>query len=224
MTHAGQPAEPGWHPYPLSGRIIAWCAALSAGGWPASLQQRMLASLVRQTQVLRRSVEHDIGGNHVLRNAVALTFAGACLGDPALERRALALLRRELRSQLLPDGGHEERSTAYHRAIRADLEAAAALQARAHGSAPRWLVDARERMRAWEQKLRGPDGRLPLLNDAWEGPAEEVAPRREAVSVLRQSGYVVLRHDGDQLVADAGPISPAHLPPHGHADVLSFVL
>jgi hypothetical protein len=42
--------------------------------------------------------------------------------------------------------------------------------------------------------------------------------------VLRQSGYVVLRHGGDQLIVDGGPIAPPHLPPHAHADVLSFVL
>ena len=93
LTHAAQPAQPGWHPHPVSGRIMAWCAALSGGGWPAALEQRMLCSLVRQTQVLRRSVEHDIGGNHVLRNAAALCFAGVCLRDRTLERRALALLR-----------------------------------------------------------------------------------------------------------------------------------
>lgn len=224
LEHAGEPCHPGWHPYPLSGRIMAWCAALSAGGWPAELHHRMLESLVRQTRVLRRSVEHDIGGNHVLRNAVALTFAGLCLDLPSLERRALRLLRRELRSQLLADGGHEERSTSYHRAIRADLDDAAVLLARAHGSAPAWLDEARARMGGWERAMRGPDGALALLNDAWEGPPEPVADDRAAVTILRESGYVVMRHAEDQLIIDAGPIAPPHLPPHAHADVLSFVL
>ena len=226
LRHGSEPAHPGWHPYPLSGRIMAWCAALSAGGWPDPLAGQMLASLTRQAQVLRRSIEHDIGGNHVLRNAAALIFAGACLADPKLERRGLALLRRELRSQLLADGGHEERSTAYHRAIRAELDDVAALLGRTDRAAPGWLLDACERMRSWERAVRGPDGRLPLLNDAWEGPPEPGAPSaaREAVTVLRESGYVALRHSGDQLVADAGPVAPRHLPPHAHADVLSFVL
>lgn len=224
LKHAGEPTRPGWHPYPLSTRIVAWCAALSAGGWSALLQEHMLTSLVRQTQVLRRSVEHDIGGNHVLRNAMALIFAGVCLDERALERSALELLRRELRSQLLADGGHEERSTAYHRAIRADLDDIATLLRRAHGSVPDWLDEAREQMGAWERAMRGPDGRLPLLNDAWEGPPDPVAHDRGAVTVLRESGYVVLRHAGDQLIVDAGAVAPPHLPAHAHADVLSFVL
>jgi uncharacterized heparinase superfamily protein len=224
LSHAGEPSRPGWHPYPLSGRIMAWCAALSAGGWPAALEQRMLASLERQTQVLRRSVEHDIGGNHVLRNATALVFAGVCLADARLERRALTLLRRELRAQLLADGGHEERSTAYHRAVRGDVNDVAVLLTRAHGSNPGWLEEARSRMVAWEHAMRGPDGTLPLLNDAWEGPAEPVARDRDRATILHESGYVVLRHAEDQLIIDAGRVAPPHLPPHAHADVLSFVL
>ena len=37
------------------------------------------------------------------------------------------LLRKELRRQVLPDGGHEERSTAYHRMVRHDLSEIAEL-------------------------------------------------------------------------------------------------
>ncbi len=73
------PALPAWHPYPMSGRIVAWCAALSREGWLASLRPALLRSLSRQARLLRRSVEHDIGGNHVLRNATALVVAGVCL-------------------------------------------------------------------------------------------------------------------------------------------------
>jgi uncharacterized heparinase superfamily protein len=224
LRHAGAPAQPAWHPYATSGRVVAWCAALSAGDWPAELERRMLRSLTRQAAVLQRCVEHDVGGNHVLRNAAALAVAGLCLGDDRRARRALALLRGETRSQLLADGGHEERSTAYHRAVRADLDTVATVLARARGSVPEWLETARSRMSRWERAMRGPDGRLPLLNDAWEGPADP-APRDDgALTVLRQSGYVVLRHARDQAIIDAGPVAPRHLPPHAHADVLSFVL
>jgi uncharacterized heparinase superfamily protein len=151
-------------------------------------------------------------------------YAGACLGDDRRARRSIALLRRETGAQVLADGGHEERSTAYHRVVRADLENVATLLARAHGSAPEWLNTACARMRAWERAMRGPDGRLPLLNDAWEVPAEPATHGSDAVTLLRESGYVVLRHAQDQLIIDAGPVGPSHLPPHAHADVLSFVL
>ena len=41
---------------------------------------------------------------------------------------------------------------------------------------------------------------------------------------LPDTGYLVFRHDRDQLLFDAGPLCPPHLPPHAHADALSFVL
>jgi Heparinase II/III-like protein/Heparinase II/III N-terminus len=223
LTHAGTPSLPGWHPYPMSGRIMAWTAALSHGGWPQQLEARMLRSLSRQAATLQRSVEHDIGGNHVLRNATALVFAGFCLGDVRRQRSAMALLRAQISAQILPDGGHEERSTSYHRAVRADLRDVEQLLHRAGRPAPAWLRDALAQMQTWEDTMRGPDGTLPLLNDAWEGPSLRTPPGPDT-SVLRSSGYVVLRAGDDQAILDVGSMAPAHLPPHGHADLLSFVL
>ena len=58
----------------------------------------------------------------MLRNATALVFAGVCLGDSRAESKGVALLERELPRQVLADGGHEERSPAYHHAVLRDLE------------------------------------------------------------------------------------------------------
>jgi len=217
------PARPAWHPFPMSGRIVAWCAALSAGGWSPELAGRMINSLAIQTTVLRRSVEHDIGGNHVLRNAVGLIFAGICLGDVKLERPALRLLENELRKQILPDGGHEERSTSYHREILGELKDVQALLLQTSRPAERWLDETVVRMRGWLAALTGPDGRLPLLNDAWDGPAV-TAPALDGLIDLRDSGYVALRGEDIQAVLDLAPVAAPHLPPHAHADALSFVL
>jgi len=222
LDECSSPSRPAWHPFPMSGRIIAWCAALSAGGWDPQLAQRMRESLAMQARVLRRSVEHEIGGNHVLRNAAALTFAGVCLREPKLERLGLRLLRRELEDQVLPDGGHEERSPSYHRAVLADLQDLRILEGRAGRDAMPWLDHHVERMSRWLALLAGPDGSLPLLNDAWEGPP--IAQATDSFADLEDSGYVVVRGEGLQAVLDDGPVAPPHLPPHAHADVLSFVL
>lgn len=223
LRHAGTPRAVAWHPYPTSGRIIAWCSALALGQWDHQLRERLLASAWQQARYLARVVEHDIGGNHVLRNATALVVAGVCLGAERLERRGLRLLRRELGAQLLTDGGHEERSPAYHRQILDDLDDLASVLGSAGRPEPSWLQGARSRMRAWQAKLAAPDGSLPLFNDAWAGPpVDAVADQR--LAVLGDSGYVVLRHGRDQAVFDAGPLAPPHLPPHAHADALSFTL
>ena len=76
-------------------------------------------------------------------------------------------------------------------------------------------------MTHWLHALAGPDGRVPLLNDGWEGPS--IDPAAGELTNLAATGYVVLRHGGDQAVLDVGALCPPHLPPHAHADALSFV-
>ena len=168
-------------------------------------------------------MEYDIGGNHVLKNATALAFAGAVLPSSGLLPVALSRLRRELTRQVLADGGHEERSTSYHRAVLEDLDDVAELARRCAGGVPEWLQATADRMRGWLEEIAGPNRLLPLLNDAWEGPPIGGA-RRRSVTHLEGTGHVVLRDGEDQLLFDAGPLCPPHLPAHAHADALSFVL
>lgn len=223
LSRCGRPRTgPAWHPYPLSGRVLASCAALSGGGWPGALADELAASLRWQLAFLRRSVEDDIGGNHVLRNACALVVGGACGSDLKAWRRGGRVLERELPRQVLPDGGHEERSPSYAREILGDLEDVVEVERRAGRMPPQAVLTAIRRMRRALHALAGPDGALPRLNDAWDGPP--LAPSADTTVDLSESGWVVLRHSNDQAVFDVGPLCPPHLPPHAHADALSFVL
>jgi uncharacterized heparinase superfamily protein len=123
----------------------------------------------------------------------------------------------------LADGGHEERSTSYHRMVVHDLDDLRHALGVSGGS-PTWLDEAVEAGERWLGSIAGPDGRLALLNDAWEGPAIKRPRCGEPLTVMSESGYVTFRHGEDQAVFDVGPLCPPHLPPHGHADALSFVL
>lgn len=215
--------EPAWHPYPTSERIVSWSVALSTlEGWPGNLRDEVAAAILRQARYLRRAVEHDIGGNHVIKNGTALVFAGAVFPSTPLLDTGLRLLERETRRQVLGDGGHEERSTSYQREVMAHLADVRELLARSSDGIPVWLEDVLERMERWLGAMAGPDGRLPLMNDAWDGPP--VTHGDGGSRVLKESGYVVLRHAEDQLVFDSGPLCPRHLPAHAHADALSVVV
>jgi len=217
-----RPTAPAWHPYPTSERITSWLAAASAQVFPPSpLHDRVLASLNRQASYLGRCVEHDIGGNHVIENAIALCAAGMALGRPGMAARGRRLLRVELERQVLPDGGHEERSPSYHRRLLDRLDDLSELIERSGETLP-GLTEHRVAMRRWLDALAGPDGGVPMLNDGWEGPRVVPIGGRPAVDDLDASGYLVLRDRDDQVVIDAGPLCPPHLPPHAHADALSF--
>jgi hypothetical protein len=84
------------------------------------------------------------------------------------------------------------------------------------------LLSTIDRAETWSQAIAGPDLKLPLLNDSWEGQPVTLRAA-EDVTVLAASGHVVMRHDSDQVLFDCGPLSPRHLPPHAHADALSVV-
>ncbi|MGH9438570.1 MAG: heparinase II/III family protein, partial [Terriglobia bacterium] len=123
-------AEVGWDSYPLSMRIVNWLKFLVRNAPScASASDRqaistLLGSLRDQTLALEGRLEMDIMANHLLKNGKALMFAGALLESPESARwwsRGERLLAKELREQILSDGGHFERSPMYHAQVLEDL-------------------------------------------------------------------------------------------------------
>lgn len=233
----------GWEPYPTSLRIVNWVKWALAGN---ALEGGLLHSLAVQARWLRGRLEHHLLGNHLWANAKALAFAGAFFeGDEAARWRGegLALLRRELAEQVLPDGGHFERSPMYHAIVLEDVLDLLQLAERFPGAidaadAAAWR-EAAARMLRWLRVMTHPDGEIALFNDAAFGIAPNLATLTtyarllgvaaderalDAVTALPESGYVRLEAGPAVLIADVGPIGPDHLPGHAHADTLSFEL
>jgi hypothetical protein len=214
------PPAPGdrWHPYPVSTRAGNWLAALALA--PGAQSGIVRASLWRQLLHLERNVEHDVLGNHLIRNARALVLGGLAFATPRLLELGAGLLERELPEQVLPDGGHYERSPVYHLVVLRDLlEVDAALP----GAVPAAVL---ERMHGFAAALARPDGEPALFNDG----ALDVAPtldlpvQPDGLAVFPDTGYAVIRRGGVWLAFDCGPPSPPFLPAHAHADALSFQL
>jgi uncharacterized heparinase superfamily protein len=166
----------GWHPYTLSLRIINWLH--SAAGFPGEFAadqafcKEFIGSLKAQVQVLAKSLEFDVRGNHLLENLRALIHAGCSLrGElPATwARKAMAILREELAEQVLPDGCHFERSPGYHvTMLRGLLETSIWLR-RNTGTVPAWLDAAVRLMCDYLLKFLPRDGAVPLLKDtSWD--------------------------------------------------------
>lgn len=233
----------GWEPYPASLRIVNWLKWLLAGNAPVP---GMLDSTAVQVRWLRKRLEHHLLGNHLWANAKALVFAGLFFeGEEARAWRAagLRLLRRELREQILADGGHFERSPMYHAILVEDLLDLRQLAAHFPGVVPDAEVQAWQatagRMLRWLRVMSHPDGGIAFFNDAAFGIAPEVAALAayasalgvpvedgplQAVEALPESGYTRLQAGPAVLLADLAPIGPDYLPGHAHADTLSFEL
>ncbi|MBV9358406.1 MAG: alginate lyase family protein [Chloroflexi bacterium] len=226
-----------WHPFPVASRLSAWLVARDLlQPWlrddPAFAAQ-LRAAILTHAAFLADHLEHDVGGNHLLKNGVALLLAGCAFEGPAAggwRRRASRVLAKELPRQVLADGGHYERSPMYQLLVLADLLAALFAAGRRELPIAVPLARAVHRMQRFAVTLVHPDGEIPLFKDAALGeaprPGQLVGPSTEPRgNALAASSYFGLPvGPGSVLLADCGPPGPDDLPAHAHADALAFEL
>ena len=235
----------GWDPYVISARVPNWIYALALfdGGLESAFRQRVYDSIGSQVSVLARQLEFHLRANHLQRNYRALLIAGLALegAQPASWRaRGASGLWRELMEQVLPDGGHFERSPMYHAIALSDFLECADLSRACGVPVPPEAQSRIATMVAACGVLMRDNGDLHLFNDAANGVAP---PRRrlQAMSMrvvglpipdingsreLPVSGYFAFvdRRAGERIIVDCGPPGPAHQPGHAHCDLLSFEL
>lgn len=235
----------GWEPYPTSLRIVNWIKWALAGN---ELSRACIDSLAVQARWLTRRLEIHLLGNHLFANAKALVFVGLYFKGPEAERwlkLGLDILDKEVPEQILPDGGHFERSTMYHALAledMLDLCNVGALYINELDDSGRHQLDAWQArlplMRAWLEAMSHPDGEISFFNDAAFGIAPlpqqlidyanrlGISTQQKSGRVLhmKDSGYVRVEVDDAVLLIDVAPVGPDYLPGHAHADTLSFEL
>lgn len=234
-----------WEPYPVSLRIVNWVKWFLQGQAP---QADWLHSLAVQARWLRQRMEWHLLGNHLFANAKALVFAGLWFDGPEAQGwldAGLRVLLRELPEQVLPDGGHFERSTMYHALALEDLLDLLNLLAARGATWPQaTTLETALRHHAgpmlrWLRCLSHPDGGIALFNDAAHGIApcnaelERYAaalgitatqPPAEGLADLPHSGYLRAARGAAVALLDMAPIGPDYLVGHAHADTLAFEL
>jgi uncharacterized heparinase superfamily protein len=216
-----------WHPYPLSLRLFAWLrfAPFLLEDSDDDFRHSFLASLDAHASLLPKLIEHDVGGNHLIKNLKALIAAACCLPPHAQgQDRWLSQLKKQIDEQILPDGFHYERSPSYHLQVLVDLIDISDLLA----SPPAWLSRTIEKMLPALATMRHPDGGLALFNDGDVGDADllraldarfgQIMP----MAMLPDAGYARLEAGDMVAIFDAGLCCPDHLTAHAHADTLSF--
>ncbi|WP_018718410.1 heparinase II/III family protein [Arhodomonas aquaeolei] len=228
----------GWEPYPCSLRIVNW-VKWALGG--AQLEAAWRQSLAVQARWLERHLEYHLLGNHLFANAKALVFAGLFFEGDEPERwlhLGRRILDREVTEQILPDGGHFERSPMYHVIIFEDLlDLLNVHYAYGVEPPPAWREVA-GRMLGALSGMQHPDGEIAFFNDAAVGIAPTPGAVRDyavrlglygdemkgLVVSLPDTGYFRLASGPAVCIADVAPIGPDYLPGHAHADTLSFEL
>jgi uncharacterized heparinase superfamily protein len=231
--------RPGWWPYPLSLRLRNWTKLLfDPPGWSAAERASILDSIEAQADCLVDGVEHHLGGNHLLENALTLRFLAACFsGRATTEWRRLGdlILSEQLDEQFAPDGGHFERSPMYHALLAgALLDLVNVLDDR---DSIRGLLLARlPSILGFVSAIRHPDGDIALFNDSALETAPEPASLLEYAAQLDvsadepvsglflETGYCVWKQGRDAILVDCGPVGPDYVPAHAHGDIFSFEL
>jgi uncharacterized heparinase superfamily protein len=221
---------PAWHPYPAALRAWTFCGLYRTLASGSPIEGALRAEIAALAGFLRRNLETDVGGNHLIKNLKALVGLSVFFGDERLLARALGRLRRQLNVQVLPDGGHYERAPAYHCQVLGDLVDIARLLQAVGRDDQDGLHEKITLMRRWLGAVLSPEGDVPLLNDGFPVSRELLAelapaPRPDGpLQVLPDTGLALATAGGWHLLADIGPPCPRELPAHAHADTLSCLV
>ncbi len=231
------PVWPAWHPYPVSLRTTNWVKLFA--NHPEFAGRKELRSLYSQLLFLEWNLEKHLLANHLLENSRALVFGGLFFQGRNSERwlkTGKRILQRELTEQILEKGGHFERSPMYHcLVLEGLLDTYAYLSST--GNDTGWLHGPLEKMCAWLEDVRCPDGRFPLFNDAAMGISsypEEILDHAGKILRCEPRSQFVRARDCDQLfiledspvfcAVDGAPIGPDYNPGHAHSDNFTYEL
>jgi uncharacterized heparinase superfamily protein len=224
----------GWRPDVLSRRLICWLsqAPFILQDADARFYRRFIRSLSRQVRYLRRTLRESRDGLPRLQAVIALTYATLCMQGQSGHLRAIARrLIDELRSQILPDGGHVSRNPGTLIELLADLLPLRQLFSARQLQPPQALNNAIDRIMPMMRFFRHADGNFALFNGMGQTPVDLLATvlayddaRGTPVSNAPHSGYQRIDAGQTALLMDTGKPPPVALSLEAHAGCLSFEL
>jgi len=218
-----------WRADVLADRLTAWTEHFGAIARDGEFRARLMQSYVRQARHLNRVAGRGRPGLQRLAALRGLAVACVALDRPVRLRRALDRLLREVETQILPDGGHVERSgRAQYNAVRYLIETRDAL--RAGGiEVPPALQSAIERATPMLRFFRHGDNRFALFNGTNEDEAtriEQVLHRADAwgrpPAAAPHLGFQRLQAGRTLVIMDTGVPAPPAIDDDAHAGTLSF--
>jgi uncharacterized heparinase superfamily protein len=213
-------------------RIAAWLGHYDffAASADDDFRARLLGRLIADARMLSAALPAEARDGRALTALKGLIAAAVAMpGLAGLLPRANKFLGLEIDRQILPDGGHVERSPAAHLAALQDLTEIRALLQTAQAEGPAALAGAIERLAVALRALRHPDGGLALFNGSKEDLpslidlvlAQAGRPGR-AGNLLSSVGLYRLAAGKSVALVDAGAPAAAGLDRFAHAGTLSL--
>lgn len=224
--------ETGWRPGITGTRVVNWLCAMhfidDAGqpGFNLSVREQLaqqVRHLARQNDELPRDAD-------AFAVAEGLILAGICLvGLEDKIDQGLEILKGVVKRQILPDGGHFQRSANIQLSIVTSLVRIRDTMKLAQLDIPDWLNDAITRTVPVLRMLCHGDGDVALFNGANEGLAARIkavvsASKVKASALLTapQTGFQRFETPNAVCIADAGAGVVSGADQDAHAGLLSF--
>jgi|TARA_R110002072_G_scaffold19100_2_gene71078 uncharacterized heparinase superfamily protein len=221
-----------WSISTLSRRLSHWLGQYDfyAASADYSFRQRLLAAAGQQAAHLSRCLPGGLAGTELIYAAKGLIIAGACLpGGESWLKQGLEIIRRELPRQILPDGGHVERSPARHLAVLRDLIDIKSILHAAEIALPGEIQTAIESMAPMLRLFQHADGGLALFN----GSSAEIGFKVDMVLqradgrgrprlAAPQTGFQRLQAGRTLIICDSGRPPAPGFDSRAHAGTLSF--
>jgi uncharacterized heparinase superfamily protein len=220
-------------PYPVSLRLVNWIIYASKKNYTSPFFTKTLKN---QIDYLEQNLEFHIQANHLLENYIALCFSGLAMKDNGMVQKYLFEIKKQLKGQVLNDGGHYECSPMYHNIILSKLLLIydACIKNMSPIEDISWLKMYISKMFGWLNSFEFSNGTLANFNDATFDIATSIKNLKTAAeilqidcnknSILSDSGYRKLKQGELELLMDIGDIKPSFQPGHAHSDMLSFCL
>ncbi len=165
----------GWHSYTISLRLRNWLWIIQT--FPEIRNEKIVISISKQLFWLYYHLEDANGGNHYLENLCSLIITSLHFENKKTKQIyyfALNKLEKELNTQILKDGGHEERTASYHILVLDRLiEVGCVIKSKNH-EIPDWLYKAIKSMLNWINYIKLRKNNFPRFNDSPEDSCPEI--------------------------------------------------
>lgn len=221
-----------WRNDILGARLIHWLTnyGFICGRGDDVLAARLMASITAQLRHLTRRIgKPGLDGGRF--TAVRGLIAGG-LTLPGFERllpTGLNRLDEVITEQILPDGGHIQRSPSIHLAVLEGLLELKAQLTAVQVEVPMALQTAIDRMAPFLKTLRHGDHRLALFHGGGEEEEERITraltlseTRAKAMASAPHSGYQRLQAAKTVVLADVGEPPPSGADGVAHSGLFSF--
>lgn len=218
--------------YIASYRIVNWLRFCLRSG---IRDERVFASLYRQSRRLAAFPEYELMGNHLMENGIALVWAGLFFSDEYLLKKGEGILLQQLPEQILEDGVHFEKSYAYHTILLKRLLELAEYYAcfSKSNNFYKELIVSCSKMLSHVFVLNKTHDFPPMFGDSNEGMCVSVFELKSlAQNLLLKVEQLPLGVSGIRrldsgictLFFNLGNVAAPYQPGHAHADAFAFCL